>query len=188
MPLHPPTPRTPMAGALALLLSVALPTLGAEPSPSTAAWAYADGATLQSAFAKEEISAQALLETLTTRIEALTISRSATVPVSWISRSAKVDLPWSICATMEKLRMRESSVMLALGYACSRRSDSARRANRKEGSDDKPAQAHALPARVCGISCYGLRPSTRGRSWNGLRACDQDQRGWSLSAGLPSRT
>ena len=71
MPLHPPTPRTPMAGALALLLSVALPTLGAEPSPSTAAWAYADGATLQSAFAKEEISAQALLETLTTRIEAL---------------------------------------------------------------------------------------------------------------------
>ena len=26
-------------------------------------------------------------------------------PVSWISRSASVDLPWSICATMEKLRI-----------------------------------------------------------------------------------
>jgi hypothetical protein len=52
MPLHPPTPRTPVASALALLLSVALPTLGAEPSPSTTPWAYADGATIQSAFAK----------------------------------------------------------------------------------------------------------------------------------------
>ena len=60
-----------MASALALLLSVALPTLGAEPSPSTAPWAYADGATLQSAFAKGEISAEALLETLRTRIGAL---------------------------------------------------------------------------------------------------------------------
>ncbi|MGT2485428.1 hypothetical protein ACU4GA_04175 [Methylobacterium oryzae CBMB20] len=27
------------------------------------------------------------------------------MPVAWISRSAKVDLPWSICATIEKLRM-----------------------------------------------------------------------------------
>ena len=33
------------------------------------------------------------------------MSRRATVPVVWISRSASVDLPWSICATMEKLRM-----------------------------------------------------------------------------------
>jgi amidase len=71
MPLHRPTPRTPMAGALALLLSVAPPTLGAEPSPSTAPWAYADGATLQSALAKEEITAEALLETLRVRIGAL---------------------------------------------------------------------------------------------------------------------
>ena len=29
-------------------------------------------------------------------------------PQSWISRSARVDLPWSIWAMMEKLRMRES--------------------------------------------------------------------------------
>ncbi len=41
------------------------------------------------------------------------MSRSATVPVSWISRSASVDLPWSICATMEKLRIWASSVMMA---------------------------------------------------------------------------
>ena len=42
------------------------------------------------------------------------MSRSATVPVDWISRSARVDLPWSIWATIEKLRMRESSVMAGL--------------------------------------------------------------------------
>src|SRR5262249_9073809 len=34
-----------------------------------------------------------------------TISRSCSVPVSWISRSASVDLPWSMWATIEKLRM-----------------------------------------------------------------------------------
>src|SRR4029078_8996048 len=34
-----------------------------------------------------------------------TISRSCMAPVSWISRSASVDLPWSMWATMEKLRM-----------------------------------------------------------------------------------
>jgi hypothetical protein len=27
-------------------------------------------------------------------------------PQTWISRSASVDLPWSMCATMEKLRSR----------------------------------------------------------------------------------
>ncbi len=39
------------------------------------------------------------------------MSRAATVPVDWISRSASVDLPWSIWATMEKLRMWAVSVM-----------------------------------------------------------------------------
>ena len=39
------------------------------------------------------------------------ISRSVTVPVDWISRSASVDFPWSMWATMEKLRMRAMSVM-----------------------------------------------------------------------------
>ena len=33
------------------------------------------------------------------------ISRSVRPPVAWISRSASVDLPWSICAMIEKLRM-----------------------------------------------------------------------------------
>ena len=33
------------------------------------------------------------------------ISRAESPPVIWISRSARVDLPWSICATMEKLRI-----------------------------------------------------------------------------------
>ncbi len=71
MPLQPLAPRTSLPAVLALLLSAAQPTLGAEPSPSTAAWAYADGATLQRAFAKGEISAEALLETLTARIGSL---------------------------------------------------------------------------------------------------------------------
>ena len=44
------------------------------------------------------------------------MSRSATVPVDWISRSASVDLPWSMWATMEKLRMCAGSVM-GPGYA-----------------------------------------------------------------------
>jgi len=35
----------------------------------------------------------------------------ATVPVAWISRSARVDLPWSIWATMEKLRIWARSVI-----------------------------------------------------------------------------
>ena len=34
------------------------------------------------------------------------ISRSVRPPVAWISRSASVDLPWSIWAMIEKLRMR----------------------------------------------------------------------------------
>jgi hypothetical protein len=33
------------------------------------------------------------------------ISRADTVLVDWINRSASVDLPWSMCATMEKLRI-----------------------------------------------------------------------------------
>src|ERR1044072_2668208 len=33
------------------------------------------------------------------------ISRSVRPPVAWISRSASVDLPWSICAMIEKFRI-----------------------------------------------------------------------------------
>ena len=42
------------------------------------------------------------------------MSRVSTVPVSWMRRSASVDFPWSIWATMEKLRMREMSVIGAI--------------------------------------------------------------------------
>ncbi len=37
------------------------------------------------------------------------ISRAETAPVRSSSRSASVDLPWSMCATIEKLRMRAVS-------------------------------------------------------------------------------
>ncbi len=40
----------------------------------------------------------------------LVISRSVSPPHAWISRSASVDLPWSMCAMIEKLRMRASGV------------------------------------------------------------------------------
>ena len=35
------------------------------------------------------------------------ICRFSTVPVASISRSASVDLPWSMWATMQKLRIRD---------------------------------------------------------------------------------
>ena len=37
-------------------------------------------------------------------------ARSSTTPVSWSIRSARVDLPWSMCAMMQKLRMIDGSV------------------------------------------------------------------------------
>src|SRR5579859_535536 len=51
------------------------------------------------------------------------ISRSVSPPVIWIRRSAKVDLPWSIWATMEKLRMFGMGAVvmgrgIALGSPC----------------------------------------------------------------------
>ena len=71
MPPPSPTQRTLLPAALALLLSAAIPTVSAEPSPNTAAWAYGDGARLQSAFETGDITAETLLETLEARIEAL---------------------------------------------------------------------------------------------------------------------
>ena len=71
MPPPSPTQRTLPPAALALLLSAAIPTLSAEPSPNTAAWAYGDGARLQSAFETGDLTAETLLETLEARIEAL---------------------------------------------------------------------------------------------------------------------
>src|SRR5262245_26678048 len=43
------------------------------------------------------------------------ISRAERPPVCWISRSDRVDLPWSMWATMEKLRMRSLGVMIQRG-------------------------------------------------------------------------
>src|SRR3954471_10743996 len=45
------------------------------------------------------------------------ISRALSPPVTWISRSARVDLPWSMWAMMEKLRMRSIGVsVMGLRY------------------------------------------------------------------------
>src|SRR5260370_15829672 len=44
------------------------------------------------------------------------ISRIASDPVSSSSRSASVDFPWSICAIIAKLRMREASIEVLRFY------------------------------------------------------------------------
>src|SRR3989344_953504 len=48
------------------------------------------------------------------------ISRWVRAPVSWMSRSDRVDFPWSMWATMEKVRMRESGVVMRrpLSHPC----------------------------------------------------------------------
>src|SRR5712691_2131387 len=46
-----------------------------------------------------------------------TISRSARPPVDWISRSASVDLPWSIWAMIAKLRILSMAAFMARGLA-----------------------------------------------------------------------
>ena len=70
-----------------------------------------------------------------------TISRSASPPVCWISRSASVDLPWSIWATMEKLRM------LSIGWAVMGGGIAGRRRRRKPGSlAGQPAAAFNIHA------------------------------------------
>ena len=38
------------------------------------------------------------------------IARALSVPVASISRSASVDFPWSMCATIQKFLMREASM------------------------------------------------------------------------------
>ena len=43
------------------------------------------------------------------------ICRWSTTPVSWSIRSARVDLPWSMCAMMQKLRISAGSVRLGSG-------------------------------------------------------------------------
>jgi hypothetical protein len=43
------------------------------------------------------------------------IRRSSTTPVSCSMRSASVDLPWSMCAMMQKLRISVGSVRLGGG-------------------------------------------------------------------------
>src|SRR5688572_24803583 len=42
------------------------------------------------------------------------ISRSASPPHNWMKRSASVDLPWSMCAMIEKLRMRLWAMLYAI--------------------------------------------------------------------------
>src|SRR5271154_538660 len=46
------------------------------------------------------------------------ISRAVRPPVSWIRRSERVDLPWSMWATMEKLRIWLSGVDIGAPLAC----------------------------------------------------------------------
>ena len=68
-----------------------------------------------------------------------TISRSAMVPVCWISRSASVDLPWSIWAMIAKLRM------LSIGWAVMGGGDSRAAARKKPLPETGPALTFRRP-------------------------------------------
>ena len=61
------------------------------------------------------------------------MSRAATVPVTSRMRSASVDLPWSMCAMMLKLRMWSREVTTANDTGC--------------GRGGRPAAQITLPAR-----------------------------------------
>src|SRR5262245_45536499 len=63
------------------------------------------------------------------------MSRSATAPVSCRMRSASVDLPWSMCATIEKLRIRDCSTAQSWQAAGAR-------AARRLGGSRAAAPAH----------------------------------------------
>src|SRR5436305_14564635 len=64
------------------------------------------------------------------------ISRSVRPPVAWISRSASVDLPWSICAMMLKLRILLMSVMLSARYSGWRQGGNRHEASERAAGDD----------------------------------------------------
>src|SRR5688572_12422936 len=67
------------------------------------------------------------------------ISRSASPPHIWMKRSASVDLPWSMCAMMEKLRMRCWGVK---AEPCKRSAILAQLGDRARG---EPMHHHNLP-------------------------------------------
>ena len=66
------------------------------------------------------------------------------------SRSASVDLPWSMCAMMQKLRMRDWS-MLRLSYQSGIRAGTGARhpAQASPRPDSKAARAHAQRTPRC---------------------------------------
>ena len=82
------------------------------------------------------------------------ISRTETVSVSWRMRSASVDLPWSMCAMIEKLRMCAWSMADQLrakrprkeSSACISRTRSARQVARYAAvaSEQRRAERHDL--------------------------------------------
>ena len=103
------------------------------------------------------------------------ISRSDTVRVSCRMRSASVDLPWSMCAMIEKLRMRES----ATGEAVSARVQAV--ACRNGGDRAQHLLDGQEHARVAGVGHGQRLPAPgnvavgqRGHSPRGPRARGQD--------------
>src|SRR5580658_6833050 len=77
------------------------------------------------------------------------ISRSARPPHSWMKRSARVDLPWSTCAMMEKLRI--CRMLLLRSAACCRTLQSVRRRRGLYRED------RGLPNAVRRLVAAGLR-------------------------------
>ena len=117
-------------------------------------------------------------------------------PVNWIRRSASVDLPWSICATMAKLRMLEigdwrhgardsigtpaaATIMRHFSGASWRKADSTRRKNALRNRSCQPprllpAKRHARASsklrRLAAWLASGI--GSPGRPVAGDRLCD----------------
>src|SRR5712691_11964808 len=84
------------------------------------------------------------------------ISRASSPPQAWISRSARVDLPWSICAMIAKLRIWLSGVIAAEHKDAAARDQ--RKAARRSQNGEREAQRR----------CSGDQPIVVARQLDGL--------------------
>jgi hypothetical protein len=99
----------------------------------------------------------------------LVISRSVSPPVDWISRSASVLFPWSICAMMEKFRIRFSSVMIfdfledggALAEGVGKAKAGAVRAVHVALNAFRRSSSSLFPTSGCGTSAWACPPAAQ---------------------------
>src|SRR5262249_50762217 len=77
------------------------------------------------------------------------ISRASSPPQAWISRSASVDLPWSIWAMIAKLRIWLSGVVMRVLWAGPEHKDATRPDQREPGLRDRSQRRDGNAQRLC---------------------------------------